>query len=78
VIEQVVAGGRYVKEGLVQAAIGRFAAAGFTLLDREAVVSFGSRAEKGCLHRRTLGPLARRAAPDGPASMVEDKAGPAR
>ena len=45
-IEQVVAGGRYVKEGMVQSAIGRFPADGFTVLDREAVVSFGSQAEK--------------------------------
>ncbi len=45
-IEQVVVGGRYVKEGMVQSAIGRFPADGFTVLDREAVVSFGSQAEK--------------------------------
>jgi hypothetical protein len=68
VIEQVVAGGRYVKEGMVQSAIGRFPSAGFTVLDREAVVSFGSQPEKDAciaeLSARWLGALHR---PDPPA-----------
>ena len=67
VIEHVVSGGRYMKEGMVQAAIGRFPAAGFTVLDREAVVSFGSQAEKDAciaeLSARWLGALQR---PDPP------------
>ena len=36
----------YVKEGMVQAAIGRFPATDFTVIDREAIVSFGSQPEK--------------------------------
>jgi hypothetical protein len=46
VIEHVVQAGSYVKEGMVQAAIGRFPSSGFTVIDREAIVSFGSQPEK--------------------------------
>ena len=46
VIEQVVQAGSHVKEGMVQAAIGRFPSTGFTVIDREAIVSFGSQPEK--------------------------------
>jgi hypothetical protein len=46
VIEKITEGGSYVKEGMVQAAIGRFPSTDFTVIGREAIVSFGSRAEK--------------------------------
>jgi hypothetical protein len=45
-IEQVIRDDSYVKEGMVQAAIGRFPSTGFTVIDREAIVSFGSQPEK--------------------------------
>jgi len=51
VIEKIVREGTYVKEGMVQAAIGRFPSTDFTVIDREAVVSFGSQPEKdACKH----------------------------
>jgi len=46
VIEKIVRKGTYVKEGMVQAAIGRFPSTDFTVIDREAIVSFGSQPEK--------------------------------
>ena len=46
VIEKIMQAGRYVREGMVQAAIGRFPATDFTVIDREAIVSFGSQPEK--------------------------------
>ncbi len=46
VIEKIMQAGRYVKEGMVQAAIGRFPATDFTVIDREAIVSFDSQPEK--------------------------------
>jgi hypothetical protein len=46
VIEKIVRKGTYVKEGMVQAAIGRFRSTDFTIIDREAIVSFGSQQEK--------------------------------
>jgi hypothetical protein len=46
VIEKIVRAGTYVKEGMVQAAIGRFPSTDFTVIDREAIVSFGSQPEK--------------------------------
>jgi len=46
VIEKIVRAGTYVKEGMVQAAIGRFPSTDFTVVDREAIVSFGSQPEK--------------------------------
>lgn len=46
VIEEVVRKGTYVKEGMVQAAIGRFPSTDFTVIDREAIVSFDSQPEK--------------------------------
>ena len=46
VTEQVVRDGTYVKEGMVQAAIGRFPSTDFTVIDREAIVSFDSQSEK--------------------------------
>ena len=67
VIERVVQDGSYVKEGMVQAAIGRFPSTGFTVIDREAIVSFGSQPEKDArkseLAARWLGALYR---PDPP------------
>jgi hypothetical protein len=51
VIEKIVQQGTYVKEGMVQAAIGRFPSTDFTVIDREAIVSFGSQPEKdACKH----------------------------
>jgi hypothetical protein len=51
VIEKIVREGTYVKEGMVQAAIGRFPSTDFTVIDREAIVSFGSQPEKdACKH----------------------------
>ena len=76
VIERVVQDGSYVKEGMVQAAIGRFPSTGFTVIDREAIVSFGSQPEKDArkseLAARWLGALHR---PDPP-RVVEDQADP--
>jgi hypothetical protein len=46
VIEKIMQAGRYVNEGMVQAAIGRFPATDFTVIDREAIVSFDSQPEK--------------------------------
>ena len=46
VIEKIVRKGTYVKEGMVQAAIGRFRSTDFTIIDREAIVSFRSQQEK--------------------------------
>lgn len=46
VIEKIMQAGRYVKEGMVQAAIGRYPATDFTVIDREAIVSFDSQPEK--------------------------------
>jgi hypothetical protein len=46
VIEKIMQAGRYVREGMVQAAIGRFPATDFTVIDREAIVSFDSQPEK--------------------------------
>ena len=46
VIEKIMRAGRYVNEGMVQAAIGRFPATDFTVIDREAIVSFDSQPEK--------------------------------
>jgi hypothetical protein len=51
VIEQIVRAGTYVKEGMVQAAIGRFPSTDFTVIDREAIVSFGSQPEKDARKR---------------------------
>jgi hypothetical protein len=51
VIEKIVREGTYVKEGMVQAAIGRFPSTDFIVIDREAIVSFGSQQEKdACKH----------------------------
>jgi hypothetical protein len=51
VIEKIMQKGTYVKEGMVQAAIGRFPSTDFTVIDREAIVSFGSQPEKdACKH----------------------------
>ena len=46
VIEKIVQAGTHVKEGMVQAALGRFPSTDFTVIDREAIVSFGSQLEK--------------------------------
>jgi hypothetical protein len=46
VIEKIVRAGTHVKEGIVQAALGRFPSTDFTVIDREAIVSFGSQPEK--------------------------------
>jgi hypothetical protein len=46
VIERIVQAGTYVKEGMVQAALGRFPSTDFTVIDREAIVSFSSQPEK--------------------------------
>jgi hypothetical protein len=46
IIEEIVQAGTYVNEGMVQAAIGRFPSTDFTVIDREAIVSFGSQPEK--------------------------------
>ena len=46
VIEKIVQAGTYVKEGMVQAALGRFPSTDFTVIDREPIVSFGSQPEK--------------------------------
>jgi hypothetical protein len=46
VTEKIVREGTYVKEGMVQAAIGRFPSTDFTVIDREAIVSFDSQPEK--------------------------------
>ena len=68
VIEKIVRAGTYVKEGMVQAAIGRFPSTDFTVIDREAIVSFGSQPEKDAckkeLAARWLDALKR---PDPPA-----------
>ena len=47
VIEKIIRKGTYIEEeGMVQAAIGRFGATDFTVIDREAIVSFSSPQEK--------------------------------
>jgi len=46
VIEKIVRAGTHVKEGMVQAALGRFPSTDFTVINREAIVSFGSQPEK--------------------------------
>ena len=46
VIEAIVRAGTYIKEGMVQAAIGRFPSTDFTVIDREAIVSFSTQPEK--------------------------------
>jgi hypothetical protein len=51
VIEKIMRAGTYVKEGMVQAAIGRFPSTDFTVIDREAIVSFGSQPEKDACKR---------------------------
>ena len=69
VIEKIMQAGRYVKEGMVQAAIGRFPATDFTVIDREAIVSFDSQPEKkACtaeLSARWLDALRRADSPPG-------------
>jgi len=76
VIEHVVRAGSYVTEGMVQATIGRFPSTGFTVIDREAIVSFGSQPEKGRLQERAGCQMAGCPAPAGPSPLVEDQAGP--
>jgi hypothetical protein len=61
----------YVEEGMVQAAIGRFPSAGFTVIDREAIVSFGSQPEKAACKHEPGRQVAECPAPDGPARVVE-------
>ena len=62
VIEKIVRAGTYVKEGMVQAALGRFPSTDFTVIDREATQSnravgprrnSGRRAHQGAPSRRT-------------------------
>ena len=77
VIEKIMRAGTYVKEGMVQAAIGRFPSTDFTVIDREAIVSFGSQPEKDALQERTGRQMAGRPAPGGSARVVEDRAGEA-
>jgi len=78
VIEKIMRAGTYVKEGMVQAAIGRFPSTDFTVIDREAIVSFSSQPEKDGLQERTGRQMAGRPAPGGSARVVEDQAGEAR
>ena len=74
VIERIVRAGTYVKEGMVQAALGRFPSTDFTVIDREAIVSFGSQPEKDACKSGTGRQVAECPAPGGPARVVEDQA----